>query len=423
MNDSSSSQPLSRRTQGRAGVRPRVVLIHRYFSPDTPPYATILRKIALGLAESGMDVHVLTCQPSYNSAVVGRAPARERIADHVTVTRWPVLPDRTSAAAKIANLIIFGARIAGRLVIMPRVDAVMAASTPPVLIALLTSLLAKIKGASFVYHNQDIYPEVAEPAGHLPGPLRGVLRRLDAGTDRRADRVIVLSRDMGDTIARRDVDPKSVTVINNFDPWTLPEQPPDLEPSSADGIIRFVYAGNLGRFQNLEAVARGLAALGNDERFRFDFIGDGPVRSWLEQFAAEHGLTHVSVRGYLPPDELADKLRTDYDVGILSLHPGVIRCAYPSKMMSYLRNGLPVLALVEQDTELVELLSQYKAGWCADPDNPDDVARALDDLWQSRDTLGMMRDHARQMYHTEFGESGQIASWVRMFDDLVRVPR
>lgn len=420
MSGSGLSQPRRRRTRGRDGVRPRVVLIHRYFSPDTPPYATILRKIALGLAENGMDVHVLTCQPSYNSAAASRAPARERIADHVIVTRWKVLPDRSSGVAKIANLIMFGARVARRLLIMPRVDAIMAASTPPVLIALLTSLLARIKGASFVYHNQDIYPEVAEPAGQLPGSVRAVLRSLDAGTDRRADRVVVLSRDMAATITDRGVDPDSVTVINNFDPWTLSDMAPELEPTSADGIIRFIYAGNLGRFQNLEAIARVLAAVGNDERFRFDFVGDGPVRPWLERFVADHGLTRVQLRGYMPPDDLADKLRTDYDVGILSLHPGVIRCAYPSKMMSYLRNGLPVLAMVEQDTELVELLSQYKAGWCADPDNPDNVAHALDELWQGRDTLPVMRDQARQMYETEFAAERQLRRWTELFDTLTR---
>lgn len=398
--------------------RPHIVLIHRYFAPDTPPYATILRSIAMGLADSGMDVEILTCQPSYNTAVVNSAPARERIHDRVMVRRWPVLPDRSSGVAKIANMILFGARIVGRLAITPRVDAIMAASTPPVMIALLTSLLAKIRGAAFVYHNQDIYPEVAEPAGQLPRPIRNVLRRLDTSTDRRAARVVVLSEDMAGTIARRGVAPESVTVINNFDPWTLSERSRDRKHGPGEGIIRFVYAGNLGRFQNLEAVARGIAALNGDERFRFDFVGDGPIRPWLEHFARDHGLSHVQVLGYMPPSELADKLSSDYDVGILSLHQGVIRSAYPSKMMSYLRNGLPVLAMVEHDTELVELLSQYKAGWCADPNSPTDIARAIDELWHGRDTLAMMRDQARQMYETEFAPERQLRRWAQLFNAL-----
>lgn len=402
--------------------RPHVVLIHRYFAPDTPPYATMLRGIALGLADSGMKVDVLSCQPSYNTSVVASAPEREQIGDHVTVTRWPVLPDRSSTIAKVANLIMFGVRIVGRLATTRGVDVIMAASTPPVLIALVSSLMAKIKRARFVYHNQDIYPEVAEVAGKLPTTARTLLRQLDTSTDRRADRLVVLSEDMAETIAGRGVSRSAVTVINNFDPWTLPDDDSDATYEPAADVVRFVYAGNLGRFQNLEAVAGLIAALDNDERFSFDFIGDGPVRPWLERFIAENRLRRIRIHGYIAPEILAERLRSQYDVGMVSLHPGVIRCAYPSKVMSYIRNGLPVLALVEQDTELVDALTRYKAGWSADPADATAVKRTLDGLWEDRDRLVIMREEARRMYQAEFGESGQIASWVRLFDDLVRAP-
>jgi hypothetical protein len=83
-----------------------VVLVHRYFYPDTPPYATILRDIAVTLADAGLAVTVLTCQPSYNRAAAFRAPAHEEMAPGLRVRRWPVLPDRSSWLAKVANLLI-----------------------------------------------------------------------------------------------------------------------------------------------------------------------------------------------------------------------------------------------------------------------------------------------------------------------------
>lgn len=400
--------------------RPRVVLIHRYFAPDTPPYATILQRIALGLAQHGMEVEVLTCQPSYNPTAIASAAARERIHPQVMVTRWPVLPDRSSKIAKVLNLFMFGVRVVGRLASTQRVDALMAASTPPVVIAMLVSLMAKIKSASFVYHNQDIYPEVAQVTGELPAGIGRLLRALDTGTDRRADRVVVLSKDMADTIVDRNVTRSSVTVINNFDPWTLPDRPANNVYRPPRHTVRFVYAGNLGRFQNLEVVAGLIKALDNDERFSFDFIGDGPVRPWLQRYVADHGLRHVRLLGYLAPQILAEKLQSEYDVGLVSLHPGVIRCAYPSKVMSYIRNGLPILALVEESTELIDVLTRYKAGWAADPADEAAVQRTLEALWEDRDRLVIMRDEAQRMYHTEFGEARQLETWVRLFDDLVR---
>ena len=57
--------------------QPHVVLIHRYFVPDTPPYAHILKQIADELAGAGYKVTVLSCQPSYSLGTQEKAPARE----------------------------------------------------------------------------------------------------------------------------------------------------------------------------------------------------------------------------------------------------------------------------------------------------------------------------------------------------------
>ena len=47
----------------------RILIVYRYFWPDTPPYATMLRDISRWLAEAGHDVEILTAQPSYKPEV------------------------------------------------------------------------------------------------------------------------------------------------------------------------------------------------------------------------------------------------------------------------------------------------------------------------------------------------------------------
>ena len=209
-----------------------VVLIHRYFHPDTPPYASILREIALGLGAGGHRVTVLTCQPSYNLSVVSQAPARERIAPNVEVRRWPVLDDRRSVVRKLVNLVWFCARLVLSVPRLGKVDRVMAASTPPVALARVASWVARAKGAEFVYHHQDIYPEVAVSGGQLAEGARSrTLRNIDARTDKRAARAVVLSEDMAQLITSRGVHRDRIAVINNFDPWRLDPQEGDLVPS------------------------------------------------------------------------------------------------------------------------------------------------------------------------------------------------
>lgn len=393
----------------------RVVLIHRYFWPDTPPYAHILKDIALRLGQEGHDVTVLTCQPSYNRAVVARAPAREQLSERVEVRRWPVLPDRRFGAAKALNLGWFCARLMLARRGLGPVDLVMAASTPPLAVAKVGRWWARRAGAQFFYHKQDIYPEVVTASGMLRARRwAALLRWWDARTDRAADRVVVLSRDMAETTVRRGVSPDRVAVINNFDPWEL-DDVPAATTRAARQDFRVVFAGNLGHFQNLETVVAIARALRADPDVAFHFFGGGAMEPWLRREVDEHDLSRVHLHGYRSPAEVADFLRTNADLGIVSLLPGVIRAAYPSKTMSYLRQGCAVLALVEADSALAELLESSGAGFQADPTGPaeavDIIRRLVADPAQA-ERAGV---RAAALGEREFRSELQLDRWQDLF--------
>jgi colanic acid biosynthesis glycosyl transferase WcaI len=310
------------------------------------------------------------------------------------VRRWPVLDDRSSGARKVLNLLWFCLRLTLSAPRLGRVDRVMAASTPPVAMARVASWVARAKGAEFVYHHQDIYPEVAVSGGQLAEGLRSrLLRSADARTDRRAARTVVLSEDMARLIVSRGVDPDRIAVINNFDPWRLPDGSADLSPSTR---LRVVYAGNLGRFQNLEIVFSTLKALKDDDRLEFHFIGDGPLRPRLDEVVETEGLQRVHVHGYFDPERLAEFLQREADLGLVTLNAGVVQAAYPSKTMSYLRNGVPVVALVEGGTDLVRQLEAYGAGWSAAPERPGSLGAVLARLGADRASVSAARSRARR---------------------------
>jgi glycosyltransferase involved in cell wall biosynthesis len=402
----------------------RVVLIHRYFWPDTPPYAHILKEIALRLADAGHEVHVLTCQPSYRPSEATLAPGREELGDRITVRRWPVLPDRGSAAAKVLNLVLFCARLAIECFRLCRVDVVMAASTPPVAVASVAAWLARRRGARFVYHKQDIYPEAVVAAGMVRARwLSGLLRWIDARTDRLAHRVVVLSRDMAETVLARGVAPERIAVINNFDPWDVDDASvADGSPAAAvadaaghaDHPLRVAFVGAFGRFQNVETVVAALARIGNDPRIEVHFFGEGSRRGFVERAAADRGLANVRVHGYRPPHDVAEFLRTA-DLGVVSLPPGLTRAAYPSRTMTYLRQGCPVLALVDGDSELARTIVAAGAGFQVDPTSAERLADTLRDLADRPDELLGGRKCAADLYREQFSAERQLARWMDLF--------
>lgn len=400
----------------------RVVLIHRYFWPDSAPYANILRLLAARLGDDGHDVQVLTCQPSYRSPGPQRAPGREPLGSRVMVRRWRVLPDRRSTTAKMVNLVLFCARLLTMGFRLGKADVVMAASTPPVAVAWVGSWLARRSEARFVYHKQDIYPDVAVAAGLLRSAwLATLLRRVDARTERRADRVVVLSRDMAATVRDRGVEKDRIVTINNFDPWTCggpAAEPPQGPTARAGGPLRVAFAGTLGRFQNIETIIAAMVILRDDPTIAFHFFGDGPLRAPLERQVATRGLTNTRLYGYRPPQEVADFLRTQADLGIVSLLPGVIRAAYPSRTMSYLRQGCPVLALVDGNSELAEMLVGSGAGIQVEPVGADRLAETIQRLARKPGDLLAARSRAAALYHARFDVNQQLDRWTELFDQL-----
>ena len=395
-----------------------IVLIHRYFSPDTPPYASILRDVAEHLGGCGFRVTVLTCQPSYNRAVVGRAPAREQLAPHVSVVRWPVLDDRKSTLRKSMNLLWFCLRLVGHVPRLGRVDVIMAASTPPIAVAGVAGWLARRRGAAFVYHKQDIYPEVVTKPGQPRGAMLRLMRWIDARTDRSAARVVVLSGDMADTTQRRGVSTDRIVVINNFDPWQLDQ--PDLTDASPDPAVDeldVVFAGNLGRFQNLESVFEAMVEL-RDDPVRFHFFGDGVLRPTLTQLVSSAELCRVETYGYRAPQDVARFLVERADVGIVSLEQGVIRAAYPSKTMSYLRHGTPILALVESDSELAATVNRSRIGCTVEPGDVPGLVKVLRELAYDRSALEGSRARARQLYVDSFDRIRRLDDWRALFSEV-----
>lgn len=387
----------------------RVVLVHRYFFPDQTPYAYVLAEIARSLAERGHQVTVLTCQPSYRPGDAGKPLSREW-RDGYEVVRWPVLGDRTSRLRKVANLVWFCLRLVAARTRFRRADVVMAATTPPVILALLVSVLAKLGGAQFVYHKQDVYPEVLGPSLSLPTQLLG---RLDAHTDAAAAAVVVLSGDMAQTVVARTRGKARLSIINNFDPWELGKVSPTSR--SPNRPLRLVFAGNLGHFQGLDQLRKLIEMLADNRRIEFHFFGDG---ARADEFARlSETLPTVHMHGFRLADEVAAFVREEADLGVVCLEPGVIRAAYPSKTMTYLRNGCPILALVEP-SELRDMIVELDIGVAGGSDDLAAVADTLRALADDPADLDRARDRSATAYREQFAADRQLPRWIDLFEGL-----
>lgn len=334
----------------------RILAVHRYFWPDTPPYASFLRSIGQRWATDGHNVEVLTAQPSYTSSSgVGPRPSRERL-DDLDVTRVHVVTEEGRVPGQLLNLVVFPAQIAWKILTGRRRDMIMCSTAPQVTLGFAVSAAARLRGSTFVYHCMDLHPEIGRLSGEFANPVAfRVLSKMDQITMRRADTIIVLSQDMKDAVLARDVSLASkIQVINNF---ALPDDTASASSplGSADpGTLRVVFTGNIGRFQGLETAVDAVRKLPPGTPVELVFMGEGKAKESL--VAAARGIEGNDDRTitFLPHGSAAEAkaLMRTADLGLVSLVPEVIKYAYPSKTATYAVGGLPLLVACDQESEL-----------------------------------------------------------------------
>jgi glycosyltransferase involved in cell wall biosynthesis len=174
-----------------------------------------------------------------------------------------------------------------------------------------------------------------------------------------------------------------IHVINNFALEAGADEAPPSELAKKPGTRRVIFAGNLGRFQNLETLTEGVAlCLGAHDDLELLFLGDGAA---LEDQQARWGQNAQVTFGPFLPFAQAKALIAGADVGLVSLAPDIFRVSYPSKVLTYAGLGLPMLALVEPQSALAQELEDRGVGVVPASTAPADIAAALEKLLASPD--------------------------------------
>ncbi|MDG6777374.1 glycosyltransferase family 4 protein [Thiomicrorhabdus sp. zzn3] len=313
---------------------------------------------------------ILASQPSYKS--VDKSKAFDwKVKDGLGVVyRLPVFKFNNQKVNKALNFFWFPFVAFWFVLFGKKYKVVTVSTSPPVLLAFSVALACKIRGMKLVYHCMDIHPEIGQISGEFKKKwVFNFLKRLDQFTCRVASRIIVLSKDMLQSLLQRDPSLQDkIQIINNYNLGgeQLGEQA-FFDPN--DGRFRVVFAGNIGRFQNLDFLVKALAQADKVSSVQLVFVGEGAALKQLKSQVKELNLEEQVQ--FIPHQtiDVAKRIIKDSQVAVVSLQDKVIRYAYPSKTMTYLSLGVPVLALVEEDSELAETLIKHQLGWVCSPEN------------------------------------------------------
>lgn len=352
----------------------RFIIIHRFFWPHNLPYAHMLRHIAQKAIDDGFDVEVFTTHE--NSGDLEARAGSDGIPG-LKIHSIKLSGGRRGLPVikKLLDAVYFGAWVFLKLLIV-KPNLVLVPTTPPVVMAAIVRWAGVLRGFDYIYHCQDIHPEAMRLNNNIDGGwIYRLLYSLDCKNLRQAKRVIVLSNDMKETLSARGCSTYHVKVINNF-VYEVADKKMIIDPKDIK-VVRFLFAGTLGFFQNLDILLDAIARFSCRTDVEFSFMGDGPCRRELEIKSNSMQLKNVFFLGQRKVQEaLSEMSQADY--GIVSIAPNIARVAYPSKTMMYLSNGLPIFAIVDEGTEIFQFINEKILGVAVVPNSASEIADAIE---------------------------------------------
>lgn len=124
----------------------------------------------------------------------------------------------------------------------------------------------------------------------------------------------------------------------------------------------FVYGGNLGKPQGVPFIIDCLRACQDIDDAFFFIVGSGTDYCLLDGFVKAEKPKNVRLLPSLPKDEY-DHMLAACDVGLIFLDHRFTIPNFPSRLLSYMQAGLPVLACTDTATDIGKVITEGGFGW------------------------------------------------------------
>jgi len=409
----------------------RILFVSAYFPPDTGSAATLFYEMGGYLAKKGHSVSVLTSFPSYHvtgkvNHYEGKGFTREDI-DGMAVfrVRVPQFPRHIPAMRALwqFSMSYCFSRTADKL---DKQDICLVYS-PPLPLGLTGSVLKRKKTCAFVLNVQDLFPQSAVDLRLLKNKM---LVRFFEYLERRiygsANHITVHSHGNKAHVNRTGVDPQKITVIPNWIDTDFIRPGPKANPfSKRYGLAeKFVvcFAGVLGYSQDIDVILNAAAMLKNEKEKVFLIVGGGVEKGRLTKKANDMCLDNVL---FLPmqPRDIYPHILASSDVCLSTLNKDVLSPVVPSKILSIMAAGKPLVACMNLNGDAPAMIQQAECGYVFAAGDSGSLANAVQKLYEEPNLRRRYGANGRNYCVANFSLDVCADKYVGLFQNLTHSKR
>ena len=346
-----------------------VLILTHYWPPEIGASSHLTYELGETLAELGHQVTVVTGMPSYNMPELP-APYCGRFTYEEEMGGMRVLRVATGATHSRSKLrrglehLAIAPLYAWRALGVRGVDVVYTVS-PPLTMGISAWVAATRHGTKCCLGVQDLFPQSPIDLGLMKNKL--VIRAfemLERAAYKAAGAITVHSDGNKDHVVAKGAIAELVHSLPN---WVDTDS---IRPSERNNAFRtelglaestFVvsFAGTMGWSQGLDTVVDAARLLSAEKDLSFLLVGDGTERLRLAEMSAD--LPQVRFVPMQPKEKYAQVLAAS-DACLVTLRPEVLTPVVPSKLLTIMAAGRPVLASLPLGGDAPKIVTDARAG-------------------------------------------------------------
>ena len=275
----------------------------------------------------------------------------------------------------------------------------------------------------FVIHVQDVYPESLTNKIPIFGRLlKPILLPVDRYSLSKATSVISISNQMRDSlISTRQLANEDIHVVRNWQDDSLFREVAQyalVNKNNQDGFV-FLYLGSVSPSAGVELLIHAFAHA-DLSNARLVIAGSGSDKKKCMKISNGYNLPNIEFID-VSPDQVP-VIQARANVLLLPLKKGIAETALPSKMTAYMFSAKPIIASVDEPSEIAHILCSNYCGWVTPPENINELARIMKEAYDlPSDTLSVLGKNALEFANANLSQESNLKKLAQVVESHRRV--
>lgn len=342
----------------------KILAVCQYYHPE--PFR--ISDICEELVRRGHEVTVVTGVPNYPEGKIypeyKNGKRRRESLNGVEVVRTFTVARGHGPVRRILNYYSYpfsSKRFVSKL--DPDYDVVFVNQLSPVMMAECALKYKKKHGSPVLLYCLDLWPESLSAGGVGNG---GVVYRhfhkVSARIYRACDKILVSSKSFVNYFKREfDI---SEDKLSHLPQYAEAIFTPDACKKAEDGNTDIMFAGNVGKAQDLETVLRAAKLTLDVPDLKWHIVGDGADEGRLKALVKEQGITErVIFHGRHPASEMPSFYRMADAMLVTLCASSLISETLPGKVQTYMAAGKAIIGAINGETK--DVINEAECGYCS----------------------------------------------------------